>query len=92
MWMFGRWRAKSTLKGEQHQFEINCILAEREFQKLDNIASYNKKVEPMKYGCKLILAVLSFTLSVFVVIHVFCYSVLKVDGKEVEPFLNDMIE
>lgn len=90
--MFGRWRAKSTLKGEQHQFEINCILAEREFQKLDNIASYNKKVEPMKYGCKLILAVLSFTLSVFVVIHVFCYSVLKVDGKEVEPFLNDMIE
>ena len=31
MWMFSRWRAKSTLKSEQHLFETNCILAEREF-------------------------------------------------------------
>ena len=78
--MWGRWRAKSTLKSEQHQFEINCIIAEREFQKLDNIASYNKKVEPLKYSCKLILAILMFVLSVLLVIHSFCYVVLKVDG------------
>ena len=31
MWMVGRWRAKSALKAEQHQFEINCVIAEREF-------------------------------------------------------------
>ena len=31
MWMWSRWRAKSNLKSEQHQFEVNCILAEREF-------------------------------------------------------------
>lgn len=31
MWMVTRWRAKSTLKAEQHQFETNCIIAEREF-------------------------------------------------------------
>jgi len=35
MWMLSRWRAKSAMKGVQHQFEVNCMLAEREFQKLD---------------------------------------------------------
>ena len=92
MWIWGRWRAKSTLKAEQHQFEINCILAEKEFQKLDNIAQYNRKVEPLKYSCKLITAVLMFILSVLIIIHTFCYVALKVDGREVEPFLNDLVE
>lgn len=92
MWMFGRWRAKSTLKAEQHQFEINCILAEKEFQKLDDIASYNKRVEPLKYTCKLLLAIFMFAVSVIVIIHTFCYVALKVDGREVEPFLNDLVE
>jgi len=31
MWMWSRWRAKGALKSEQHQFEVNCMLAEREF-------------------------------------------------------------
>ena len=92
MWIWGRWRAKSTLKAEQHQFEINCILAEKEFQKLDNIAQYNRKVEPLKYSCKLCTAVLMFILSVLIIIHTFCYVALKVDGREVEPFLNDLVE
>lgn len=31
MWMFTRWRARSSLKSEQHLFEVNCMLAEKEF-------------------------------------------------------------
>ena len=71
---------------------MNCILAEKEFQKLDDIAQYNRKVEPLKYTCKLILAIILFILSVLVIIHTFCYVALKVDGREVEPFLNDIVE
>ena len=71
---------------------MNCILAEKEFQKLDDIAQYNRKVEPMKYSCKLILAILLFFLSVLVIVHSFCYVALKVDGREVEPFLNFFLE
>jgi hypothetical protein len=67
-------------------------LAEKEFQKLDDIASYNKKVEPLKYTCKLILAILMFMMSVLVLVHTFCYVALKVDGREVEPLLNDLVE
>lgn len=31
MWLISRWRAKSNLKAEQHQFETNCTIVEREF-------------------------------------------------------------
>ena len=49
-------------------------------------------VEPIKYWCKLFLAILVIACSVILIIHTFCYVALKVDGKEVEPFLNDMVE
>lgn len=92
MFMFGRWRAKSALKSEQHQFEINCVIAEREFQKLDRIASYSSKVEPLKYTLKLAVAIIVAALSVLISIHLYCNVALKVDGKTIEPFLNDMLE
>ena len=38
------------------------------------------------------MAILFFILSVLVIIHTFCYVALKVDGREVEPFLNDLVE
>lgn len=65
---------------------------EREFQRLDKIASYNQKVEPLKYSMMLVLAIFMAILSVLMIIHTFCYIALKVDGKTVEPFLNDMLE
>lgn len=68
------------------------MLAEKEFQRLDKIASYNSKVEPIWYGFKLFIGVLMFIFAVLIIIHTFCYVALKVDGKEVEPFLNDMLE
>ena len=92
MWMITRWRAKQNLKSEQHQFETNCIIAEKEFQRLDQIAQYNNKVEPVKYTCKLILAIFMLACSVIMLIHTFSYIALKVDGRTVEPFLNDAVE
>ena len=92
MWLLSRWRAKSNLKAEQHLFETNCAIAEREFQQLDKIASYNTRVEPLKYSMLLILGILMGGISVLVIIHTFCYVALKVDGKTVEPFLNDLLE
>ena len=92
MWMIQRWRQKSTLKSEQHQFETNCIIAEREFQRLDKISGYRNKVEPLIYSCKLILAIVLAALSLVMLIHWFCYCTLKVDERYVEPFLNDFLE
>ena len=50
------------------------------------------KVEPIVYGCKLVLAILCATFSVILLAHWFSYCTLKVDGKYVEPFLNDILE
>ena len=59
---------------------------------MDRIASYNTKVEPIKYSCKLLLAIVVAAVSILMIVHTFCYVALKVDGKEVEPFLNDGLE
>lgn len=91
-WMCQRWRRKSSIRAEQHLFEKHCMLAEQEFQKLDKIAEYKKNVEPIKYALKLVLAIFVAAISVLLVVHTFAYVALKVDGKEIEPFLNDMLE
>jgi len=49
-------------------------------------------VEPIKYSLKLVAGILAFAVSCLLIIHTFCYVALKVDGKTVEPFLNDMFE
>lgn len=49
-------------------------------------------MEPLKYSMMLVLAIFMAAISVLVIIHTFCYIALKVDGKTVEPFLNDMLE
>ena len=92
MWMFSRYRAKRDLAAQQHQFEINCILAEREFQKLDKVSKYSSKVEPCKYGLKMLAGVLMGVFSVIMLFHIFCYVVLKVDGKTINPALNNLLE
>ena len=92
MYMCTRWRAKRELKAQQHQFEVNCILAEKEFQKLDKVASFSSKVEPLIYSFKLVVAIIMAAISVVLIIHTFMYVALKVDGKTVNPFLNDLLE
>jgi len=54
--MMGRQRG---LNKEQHEFEVNCILTEKQFQKLQMTAQYRNKVEPMKYTGFLIAGFLS---------------------------------
>jgi LMBR1 domain-containing protein 1 len=74
------------------EFESNCILAEREFTTLDNTAQYRKKVEPCWYVLKLILGILCLLISLILIVHLFLYVLLKVDGKSVKPFLNTVLE
>jgi len=68
------------------------MIAEREFNRLDLIASYKDKVEPMKYTCYLIFGGLFVVLSIVMMVHIFVYAALKVDDKNVQPFLNQMLE
>ncbi len=67
-------------------------MIEKDFHRLDQIASYKHKVEPMVYIFKLILGILCIIISLILVIHIFCYLLLKVDGRPVNPFLNNMLE
>jgi LMBR1 domain-containing protein 1 len=46
----------------------------------------------MVYIFKLILGIICIVISLILVIHIFCYLLLKVDGRPVNPFLNDMLE
>ena len=68
------------------------MLAEREFQKLDMVSSYNTTVEPIKFYLKLALGIFMAAVSLLMVIHWFSYMALQVDGKHVWPFLNDYLE
>ena len=38
------------------------------------------------------MAIIVFVISVITIIHTFCYVVLIVDDRTVEPFLNDLVE
>jgi len=86
------WKQRRNVQGRQNQFEANCILIEQDFQRLDQVAAYKHKVEPMMYVLKLILGIICIVISLIMMIHIFCYLLLKVDGRPVEPFLNDMLE
>jgi LMBR1 domain-containing protein 1 len=46
----------------------------------------------MVYIFKLILGIICIVISLILVIHIFCYLLLKVDGRPVNPFLNNMLE
>mmetsp|Transcript_1719 Transcript_1719/g.1627 ORF Transcript_1719/g.1627 Transcript_1719/m.1627 type:complete len:415 (+) Transcript_1719:234-1478(+) len=88
----GGYRERRTVRRNLSEFEANCILVEKEFNILDDTRQYNKKVEPMWYAMKLILGILAFIFSLILVIHLFVYVLLKVDGKSVGPFLNALLE
>ena len=68
------------------------MVAEREFNTLDNVREYSKKVEPLWYCFKLLAGILLMILSLILVIHIFVTQLLQVNGKAVGPFLNDLLE
>jgi LMBR1 domain-containing protein 1 len=55
-------------------------------------AQYKHKVEPLLYVLKLIMGIVCFIISMIIVIHLFCYILLKMDDRPVLPFLNDLLE
>mmetsp|Transcript_44748 Transcript_44748/g.32779 ORF Transcript_44748/g.32779 Transcript_44748/m.32779 type:complete len:194 (+) Transcript_44748:306-887(+) len=46
----------------------------------------------MWYVLKLIAGILAFIISLVLIIHLFIYLILNVDGKSVGPFLNELLE
>ena len=68
------------------------MLAEREFNKLDNISAYKNKVEPCKYVWFWFLGCCSVVASIDMMIHIFMYAALRVDGKSLRPWINNVLE
>lgn len=67
------------------------MVAEKEFQKLDRIASYNERVEPCYYVFLLIAGIGAALVSVLMMVHIFLSVALLVDSKTVNPFLNTFL-
>jgi LMBR1 domain-containing protein 1 len=49
-------------------------------------------VEPLVYVIKLLVGIVCIVISLIIVIHLFCYILLKINGRPVHPFLNNMLE
>ena len=67
-------------------------MIEKDFNRLDSVAAYKHKVEPLMYVLKLILGLLCIVISLIMAIHIFCYLLLKINGRPVHPFLNNLLE
>ena len=56
--IFNRFVSNRKLNSATRSFESSCILAELEFNKLDRLAAYSSKVEPVKFVFQLLLGIL----------------------------------
>ena len=77
------WKQRRGVQARQNEFEANCIMIEKDFTRLDQVAAYKHKVEPLLYVLKLVLGLLCIVISLIMAIHVFCYLLLKIDGRPV---------
>lgn len=77
---------------DQHEFEVNCILIEKEYQRLNKIAQYSNKVEPMKYVSYFLIGLISAVLSMTFLIHLFEAGVLSYEKKQYGQFMNNWFE
>lgn len=64
------------------------MLAEQEFQKLDQIAAYNEKVDPCKYCLMMAFSVLAFFLSIWFITFTFMNVALQVNGRTINDFMD----
>ena len=85
-------RERKNVMTRLNKFEANCILAEKEFEKLDNVSQYKNKVEPLKFAIKLIVGIISALFSLLILLHMFLFLLLKVNGKPIHPFFNNFLE
>ena len=68
------------------------MLAEEEFDKLNQIVQYSSKVEPMKFHCHLVTGVLLTVIFIIFFIHMFAAGSVMKDQKAIHPFLNMRLE
>ena len=61
----------------QQEFEANCILIENDFRKLNQIAQYRNKVEPLKYTCNFILGCVTAVTFVIFFVHMWVAGTLR---------------
>jgi len=87
-----RYTARVKAMSDQHLFETNCIVAEKQYKRLEMISQYRDKVTPCKYNGMLILGLFSFALSVLFMVHIFMYAALRVENKNVQQFLNNVVD
>ena len=64
------------------------MLAEEEFQKLDQIAAYNQKVDPCKYCLIMAFAIFALFLSIWYIVFTFMNVALLVNGRTVNDFMD----
>ena len=86
-----RWRLRRKLLSDQHEFETNCVVVEEEFKKLDSIAAYNSKVEPLKFFFYLVFGICMAIFSIIFIFQVFTYMLVVKNGHYVNAFLNNML-
>lgn len=86
------WKQRRYVNRRLHEFEANSMIAEKEFNTLDNTAQYRTKVEPLKYCLYLFLGLIFLIISLAIIVHLFLYLLLKVNGNPVHPFINNLLE
>ena len=88
---FDGWKKRRFFNRDLTKFEARCLIAEREFGTLDQIANISK-VEPFLYWSKLVMGIIVSILSFVWVLHIFLWVIVEVNGKPVHPFLNNMLD
>lgn len=85
-------RESRGLNKSQHEFEVNCMITEKQFYKLQQVAQYKNKVEPLKYSCYLFLGIICAVISFLVHIHFWVAGTLSAEGVALSPFLANWFE
>ncbi len=58
---------------------------------LENTARYRVKVEPILYALSLIAGLIFILCSIFLVIHIMVFMIIKTNGLPLDPFLNTLL-
>jgi hypothetical protein len=89
---FSAWKDQRALNKRQQEFEVNCMIIESKFDRLNQISQYKLKVEPLRYTCNFILGVLTAIVGLVIFIHLWVAGTLRNDGRQLDPYLNTMLE
>lgn len=85
------WKNRRFFNRDLTKFEARCLIAEREFVKLERISKISK-VEPYWYVFKLILGIVLFLLTIVFIVHIFVWVLVRPGGNPKHPFFNNMLE